>query len=215
MPAKSNASKDSSLAYEQARRLLARRDPKLREVICRIGPCTLTPNRKHFAILVRTIISQQISTKAALSIAARLEQLLAPEGFTPEKIQSVSDEAIRSCGFSAGKLKSLRDLCAKVLDETIQLNALRKLADYEVRESLIQIHGIGPWSADMFLMFALGRMDVLPVGDFGLKAGVKKIYELPEMPTAAKLEEIAEPWQPYRSVATWYVWRTLGAVPQS
>jgi DNA-3-methyladenine glycosylase II len=214
MPAKSNGSK-ASAAYEQARRLLSRRDPKLREVIRRIGPCTLTPNRKHFANLVRTIVSQQISTKAAISISARLEQLLAPEGFTPEKIQSVSDEAIRGCGFSAGKLKSLRDLCAKVLDETVRLNALRRLADHEVRESLIQIHGIGPWSADMFLMFSLGRMDVLPVGDFGLKAGVKKIYELPEMPTAAKLEEIAEPWQPYRSVATWYVWRSLGGVPQS
>jgi DNA-3-methyladenine glycosylase II len=215
MAGKRTRSKARSTPYEEARRKLSRRDPKLRDVIRRIGPCTLAPNREHFSILVRTIISQQISTKAAISIGERLQRLLGSGGFTPENVCSLSDEAIRACGLSGGKLKSLRDLCAKVLDDTVSLAKLHKLPDHEVKESLIQIHGIGPWSADMFLMFSLGRMDILPVGDFGLRAGVKKLYELAEMPTPAVLEEIAELWQPYRSVATWYIWRSLGAVPQS
>lgn len=213
MVKKKKPTRTSTSPLEEARRKLSRRDPRLREVIRHIGPCTMKPNREHFATLVRTIISQQISTKAAVSIGERLLRLVGPGGFSPERILSIPDETIRGCGFSGNKLKSLRDLCAKVLDNTVKLDVLHKLPDHEVRESLVQIRGIGPWSADMFLMFSLGRLDILPVGDFGLRAGVKKIYELRELPTPVELEEIAVPWQPYRSIATWYIWRSLGGVP--
>ncbi len=215
MPAKQSKRRTKSAPYEEACRRLSRRDPRLRAVIRKVGDCTLKTDANYFGILVRTIISQQLSTKAAISIGKRLEQVLAPDGMTAEKILATSDEAIRGCGLSGGKVKSLRDLCAKVLDETVKLAHLPNLGDDEVRESLIQIHGIGPWSADMFLMFSLGRMDVLPVGDLGLRAGVRKLYELRDMPTPAQLKEIAAPWQPYRSVATWYIWRSLGPTPQS
>ena len=155
------------------------RDPRLRDVIRQVGPCTLNYQRDHFQILVRTIISQQISTKAAQSISTRFwNGGCAPTGITAHRILATSDETVRGCGLSGGKLKSLRDLCAKVLDETVKLAQLCDLPDEAVRESLVQIRGIGPWSADMFLIFSLGRLDVLPVGDLGLRAGVKKVYGL-------------------------------------
>lgn len=204
-----------SATIEEARRRLSRCDPRLREIIRRIGPCTLQPNADSFGILVRTIVSQQLSTKAAISIGKRLEEALAPEGLNPRRIQTATDEIIRGCGLSGGKVKSLRDLCTKVLDETVKLHELSGMGDSEVRECLVQIHGIGPWSADMFLMFSLGRMDVLPVGDLGLRSGVKKLYGLRQLPTPERLAKLARPWQPYRSIATWYIWRSLGPVPQS
>jgi DNA-3-methyladenine glycosylase II len=181
-------------SFDAVTRQLSRCDARLCEIIRRVGPCTLKPNADSFGILVRTIISQQLSTKAALSISKRLEDLLAPEGFSPRRIMTTSDAAIRSCGLSGGKVKSLRDLCAKVLDETVNLGQLPGLGNDEVRDCLVQIHGIGPWSADMFLMFSLGRMDVLPVGDFGLRAGVKKMYRLRQLPTPERLEKLARPW---------------------
>ena len=212
-PTRKQQSGDS--AFERAQRKLARCDPKLRALIRKVGPCTLNVSPDHFKTLVRTIVSQQLSTKAAITIGARLEQALAPAGFVPEKIRATSDEVIRGCGLSGGKLKSLRDLCAKVLDKTVDLLRLPDMPDDAVKETLTMIHGIGPWSADMFLMFSLGRLDVLPVGDFGLRSGVRELYELPLLPSPDDLERIAAPWQPYRSVATWYIWRSLGPVPQS
>lgn len=204
-----------AVSLEEIRRRLSRSDPRLREVIRQVGPCTLKTESDHFQILVRTIISQQLSTKAASSIGRRLEQALAPDGITAPKILATPDEVVRGCGLSGGKVKSLRDLCAKVLDESVNLARLPNLADQDVREALIQIHGIGPWSADMFLIFSLGRLDVLPVGDLGLRAGVKKLFGLRDLPTPKRLEKIAAPWRPYRSIATWYIWRSLGPTPQS
>jgi DNA-3-methyladenine glycosylase II len=207
--------KKSPSPHAKAERHLAKSHPAMRDIIRRVGPCTLRPNPNHFHQLVRTIISQQLSTVVAKTIAARLEQALAPHGPTPAAIQAVTDDAIRGCGLSGAKLKSLRDLSAKVLDGSLPLARIADMTDDEIRDALTQVHGIGPWSVDMFLMFALGRPDVLPVGDLGLRVGMKELFELTEVPPPKILYELAEPWRPYRSIATWYFWRRKGPVPQS
>jgi DNA-3-methyladenine glycosylase II len=199
----------------KARRHLSRRDPLLKGLITKIGPCTLWFDSNHFGLLVRSIVSQQISSKAARSIFARLEQTLGSTGIAPAGILSQREEALRAAGLSAAKVRSVRDLAAKVQDGTVPLTDLPGLSDEEVIERLVLVRGIGRWTAEMFLIFSLGRLDILPVGDLGLRVGVQKLYELPETPVKARLIELAEPWRPYRSVATWYFWRSLGGVPQS
>lgn len=197
----------------KARRHLSRRDCILRPLIGTIGPCTLEVHTDHFAVLVRSIISQQISTKAARAIGARLlEQIGA---FQPKRILAATDEQMRLAGLSRGKQKSMRDLALKCTDGTIPLKRLADMEDADVTDALTQVHGIGPWTADMFLIFSLGRLDVLPVGDYGLRAGVQKHYELDELPKKDRLHELTADWRPYRSIGTWYIWRSLGGVPQS
>jgi len=201
-------------AYQAAQRAISRRDAKLRPIIKRVGPCTLRPMTDRFSVLVRTIISQQLSTKAALTIGDRL-LALTPGGFTPERLKKLSDEHIRSCGISGGKLKSIRDLCSRIGGGHLNPDDFPNLSDEDLRERLTEVHGIGPWSVDMYLIFCLGRLDVLPVGDLGLRLGLKEAYGLKEPPTVARMLEIGESWRPYRTVATWYLWRSRGFVPQS
>ena len=200
--------------YLVAQRAISRRDSKLRPIIKRVGPCTLRPMADRFSVLVRTIISQQLSTKAALTIGDRLLALV-PGGFTPERLGNLRDEQIRSCGISGGKLKSIRDLCARIGGGHLNPDDFPALSDEVLREKLTEVHGIGPWSVDMYLIFCLGRLDVLPVGDFGLRAGVKDQYGLEDLPGAVELRRRGATWQPYRSIATWYFWRSRGPVPQS
>jgi DNA-3-methyladenine glycosylase II len=201
--------------YAKAERHLARKSPIFKKIIKRVGPCTFQPNPDYFTVLVKTIVSQQLSTKAALSISSRLHQALGDRGMTPKAIQALSDEVIRGCGLSGGKLRALRDVSARALDGSLPLNQLDDLTDEELTDCLLAVHGIGPWSVDMFLIFSMGRPDILPVGDFGLRAAVQEHYELPELPTPKILQELAEPWRPYRTIATWYCWRSRGPVPQS
>jgi DNA-3-methyladenine glycosylase II len=163
--------------------------------------------------LVRSIISQQISTKAARAIGGRLQKILGR--FQPKRILDATDEQLREAGLSRGKQRSMRDLADKCASGTIPLKKLRDLEDEAVIEALTQVHGIGPWTAEMFLIFSLGRLDVLPVGDYGLRAGVQKHYGLDELPKKDALHELAASWAPYRSIGTWYIWRSLGGVPQS
>jgi DNA-3-methyladenine glycosylase II len=201
--------------FTKAERHLSRKAPIFRKIIRQVGPCTLKPNPDYFSVLVHTIVSQQLSTKAALTIGGRLHEALNGKGLTPKAIQRLADEEIRACGLSGGKTKSLRDLCRRCLDNSLPINRLHELSDEEVREHLLEVHGIGPWSVDMYLIFCLGREDVLPVGDFGLKAAVQEHYGLKQLPSAPQLQEIAEPWRPFRTIATWYFWRSRGPVPQS
>ncbi len=198
---------------KKARTTLARRDGILKEIIRTVGPCTLKAGGDAFEVLVRSIIAQQISTKAAIAISGRV--LEAVGKFQPRRILDASDDALRTAGLSRGKLSSLRDLAAKCTDGSVPLKKLNAMPNEEVTESLIQVRGIGPWTAEMFLIFCLGRPDVLPVGDYGLRAGVQKHYELGDLPNKAVLTELAECWKPYRSIGTWYIWRSLGGVPQS
>jgi DNA-3-methyladenine glycosylase II len=197
----------------KARRHLARRDSVLRPLIRAIGACTLRHNDDHFEILVRSIISQQISTKAALAIGNRLRQAVGR--FQPKRLLAASEEEMRGAGLSRTKLLSIRDLAEKCASGAVPLKKLAGLDDTTVVETLTQVRGIGPWTAEMFLIFSLGRLDVLPVGDYGLRAGVQKHYELNELPKKDELHALTESWKPYRSIGTWYIWRSLGGVPQS
>ncbi|HVS36771.1 MAG TPA: DNA-3-methyladenine glycosylase [Gemmataceae bacterium] len=201
--------------FLKARRRLSRRDPGLRRIIQAVGACTLRPNPDGFDILARSIVSQMISTKAALGIAGRLERELAPGGLTPAGVLAASEETMRGAGLSRSKVLALRDLAERVQNGQLPLHDLARRTDEEVVALLTPVRGIGVWTAEMFLIFSLGRLDVLPVGDLGLRAGVQQTYGLLEMPKAAALRERAEAWRPYRTVATWYFWRSRGFVPHS
>ena len=205
----------STPEFLKARRHLSRRDAVMKSLVRAVGPCTLQTNDDHFAVLAKSIVSQQISTKAALAISARLVKSLGRRGLKPAAVLDLDDETMRAAGLSANKQKSLRDLASKCHSKEVPLKDLPGMSDEEVIAALLPVRGIGRWTAEMFLMFSLGRRDVLPVGDFGLRNGVMKNYGLPDLATKAQLEEFGEPWRPYRSIATWYVWRSLGPVPQS
>jgi DNA-3-methyladenine glycosylase II len=194
---------------------LARRDPVLKQLIAAVGPCTMWHSPDRFGVLARSIISQQISTKAALAIGRKLEGALHPKGISPEGVLATSADILRGAGLSAGKARALVDLAEKVHSGAVPLDELHHLEDEEVIEKLVPVFGIGRWTAEMFLIFSLGRLDVLPVADRGLRVGAQLQYGLEEVPARARLEELAQPWRPYRSIATWYFWRSFGFVPQS
>ncbi len=199
----------------KARRHLARRDPVLKSLMRQVGPCTLRHEPDGFAALVRSIIAQQISTKAAAAIQGRLVLTLGEPGLQPAALLALSDEQLRGAGLSASKARALRDLADKIAAGALPLLHLPDLDDEAVIDLLLPVRGIGRWTAQMFLIFSLGRPDVLPVDDLGLRAGVQRAYALAALPDRAALTELAEPWRPYRSVATWYFWRSRGFVPQS
>lgn len=207
---------DHTPIYQKAQRHLSRRDPVLRQLMKQIGPCTLRHDADLFSVLVRSIVSQQISSKAAASISSRLVQSLGRQGLQPRAILKAGEETLRQAGLSTAKRRSLRDLSEKVHSKAVQLDALSDMTDEEVIAHLLPVRGIGRWTAEMLLIFGLGRLDVLPIADLGLRVGVQRVYGLNERPANEALTQLAEPWRPYRSIATWFMWRSFGPnVPQS
>ena len=196
--------------YARARRLLLRRDPVLAALIRTHGACGLAAAQRsdHFSALVRAITGQQLSTKAASTIYGRLVALM-PGGVTPEALGALTDEQMRGVGMSRQKIAYFRDLASKALSGALPLKSLDEMSDDDVIAALTQVKGIGRWSAEMFLMFRLHRPDVLPVDDLGIVNAVKNVYRLRKRPTADRIRKIGEPWRPYRSVACWYLWRSL------
>ena len=191
---------------------LSRRDPFLRGVIRRAGPCGLRPHRGYYEILVRAIISQQLSGKAAETIINRFRAVYGPNGFPkPEQILATPDATLRATGMSNGKVSFVKDLAAKLDDGSLKLNRLSRMGDEEIILMLTDVKGIGVWTAHMFLMFSLFRMDVLPVGDLGIRNAFHRHYGFSSAPTPVQMEAIAEEnrWRPYRSIASWYLWRAL------
>ncbi|MCC6797070.1 MAG: DNA-3-methyladenine glycosylase 2 family protein [Candidatus Hydrogenedentes bacterium] len=191
---------------------LSRRDPFLRSVIRRAGPCGLRPHRGYYEILVRAIISQQLSGKAAETIINRFRAVYGPNGFPkPEQILATPDTTLRATGMSNGKVAFVKDLATKLEDGSLKLNRLSRMNDDDIIEMLTDVKGIGVWTAHMFLMFSLFRMDVLPVGDLGIRNAFHRHYGFTSAPTAVQMEAIAEEnkWRPYRSIASWYLWRAL------
>jgi DNA-3-methyladenine glycosylase II len=199
--------------YRKATRHLGKRDPILKKMITAVGPCKLQPAPDHFVVLARAIIGQQISTKAASSIASRVLEAVGKSKLTPKAILALSDEQMRSAGLSVAKVRYLRDLATQVESRGLRLRALRRLEDEAVIAQLIQVKGIGRWTAEMFLMFSLGRPDVLPVDDLGIRSAIKRHYQLEELPKRDALIEMCECWRPYRSIGSWYMWRSL-ALPK-
>jgi DNA-3-methyladenine glycosylase II len=188
-----------------------RADPVLGGLVKKLGPCGLeTASRAdRFATTVLSIVSQQLSVKAASTIHGRLEATLAAGRVTPASILALEADRMRACGLSWAKVASVRDLAAKVSDGTLALGSLDALDDAQVIEALTTVRGIGRWSAEMFLIFRLGRPDILPVGDVGVQRAMRKLYGLRKHPSPARMTALARPWRPYRSVACWYLWRSL------
>jgi DNA-3-methyladenine glycosylase II len=200
--------------YTRARRLLARRDPIIGALIKQHGACGLADAQHEdaFIALVHAIVSQQLSTKAAATIAGRFDALFDGQP-TPRAVAKVTDEQLRAVGLSGQKVRYIRDLCAHISDGSLPVEALNELADEDVIQSLTRVKGIGRWTAEMFLMFRLHRPDVLPVDDLGILKAVQRAYGLRKMPRPERLTKIGEPWRPYRSVACWYLWASLGNKP--
>lgn len=181
----------------------------MREVIQRAGPFALKLKRDRFQALVYSILAQQISTKAAAAVRRKFEELLAPEGMTAGHISTFSLEELRTAGLSRQKASYILDLARHVHVGTLPLSRIARLSDDEVIELLIQVKGIGVWTAHMFLIFSLGRLDILPHGDYGVRSAIQKLYRLEDLPDRQTCHRIAEPWRPYASIASWYCWRSL------
>lgn len=188
-------------------------DKTLARMIRRVGPFALKIERpaSPFESLFKAIVYQQLNGKAAGTIFGRVKDLFPnPKKPTPEALLKLNDKPLRGAGLSQNKLLALRDLATKTVDGTVPtLRKLRGMSDAEIVERLTAVRGVGVWTVEMLLMFRLGRPDVLPVGDFGVRNGFRLTYGLPEMPQPKELLEHGERWRPFRSVASWYMWRAV------
>jgi DNA-3-methyladenine glycosylase II len=197
----------------QAERELAAHDPRMAAAIDAVGACTLLPRRagSHFGHLVRNIIFQQLSGGAATTIHGRFAALVGGDAQAPDPhtVLALDEDALRGCGLSTAKQRAIRDLATHVMDGRLPVDALDTMADEAVIDALVTVRGIGPWTAQMFLMFRLGRPDVLPVLDLGVRKGAQRIYRTRTLPDATRLTRLARNWRPWASVASWYCWRVL------
>jgi DNA-3-methyladenine glycosylase II len=208
MTASSDDRRQPKVSFAAAARILAERDPVIARLRAQTGPPRLSrPLESHFATLVRAIVYQQLAGAAAAAIHGRLIAALGGD-VHPEPLLALSDETLRTVGLSKAKVASLRDLAAKLLDGTVVLSprGLARQSDQEIIARLSTVRGIGTWTAEMFLLFQLRRLDVWPVGDLGIRRGYGLAWEIPT-PTARELEPLGDPYRPYRSVLAWYCWR--------
>ena len=185
-----------------------KRDPILEKIIDSVGDYSLKKRNHHFAVLVESIVSQQLATRAAEAIFHRFKDLY-PKFPTASDILATKRSKLRSVGLSGMKIEYIKDLAKKVDQGKIKTRTLSKMSDEEVISHLTQVKGIGRWTAEMFLIFSLGRQDVLPVHDLGLRKGVQMAFSLSELPEPNKVENLGKRWKPYRSIATWYLWKSL------
>jgi len=185
-------------------------DAKLAALITQVGPCTMEIPH-HFSIffsLARSIVYQQLAGAAASAIMGRVEALFPKGRMTPKSVLKMEDVALRSAGLSQNKLLALRDLAAKCLDGTVpNKRALARMTDEEIIERISQVRGIGRWTVEMMLIFRLGRPNVLPVDDYGVRKGMQRLYKLRELPNKVAMRRRARKWEPWSSVASWYMWR--------
>lgn len=195
-------------AAEQA---LGQADPIIGNLIDRYGNCKLSPHADYYGELVGAIIGQQLSEKAGATIYKRFLTLFDGKLPTPEQIRDVDTEAIRSIGCSYSKAGYMKDLAAHIIDGRLDLAHIATLPNDEVIRQLVAVKGIGEWSAHMFMMFSLGRLDIMPTGDLGIRKAMMQLYRLPELPKPQIMYETAltHGWAPYQSVACWYLWQSL------
>ena len=192
-----------------ARLHLQKADPVMKQIIKQVGPFTAKTTRDRFLTLVRSIVSQQISGAAARTIQSRITEAVAPDKITPDSIKRFTVEDLREIGVSRQKATYMLDLAERVSGGEVDLRTIGRRPDEQVVEELVKVKGIGVWTAQMFMMFSLGRMDVFPDGDLGIQQGILKNYSVKGDLTADKMKKIAEPWRPYATVASWYLWRSL------
>lgn len=194
---------------------LTKHDAVLAPVIARAGICTIRPNTDYYQELVDAIISQQLSVHAARSIENRFRELFGGTFPTPQQILEVDAETLRGIGFSRAKANYVRDLAQHILDGKVSFAGIDNLSNDEIIAELTDVKGIGVWTAHMFLMFCMGRSDVLPVGDLGVRNGIRALYGFDDAPTPEQITEVAaeHQWHPYESIASWYVWQSLDNAP--
>jgi DNA-3-methyladenine glycosylase II len=192
---------------------LAKADPVLGRIIKRVGPCPVKPRSraKPYESLVKAVTYQQLNGKAAETIFNRFKALFPSRRFPePEDILGTPDDRLRSAGLSRNKLAAIKDIAAKTIDGTVPSNrTVKHLSDYELLERLTTIRGVGPWTVEMLLIFTLGRPDVLPATDYGVRQGFALTYRRKDLPKPQEILEHGERWRPWRSVAAWYLWRAL------
>jgi len=205
-----------------ARKKLAAADPTMAALIERLGPIDIATRLKRrseerpadaYGALLRAIVGQQLSTKAARTIYGRVCDLFGGSTPSPEQLLAAKEEDLRAAGLSGRKVEYIRDLASHVLDGELELDRLTDLSDEEAIAEIVAVRGLGQWTAEMFLLFHLERPDVLSGGDLGIRKAIQVEYELPEMPTPQRVLEIGEPWRPHRSLASLYLWESLAAVP--
>ena len=195
---------------QQAADHLSKHDMRLAAVIKKTGLCTIRPHSDYYRELVESIISQQLSIKAAASITERFKALFPSNFPTPDQILITSHEKLRGVGLSNAKANYVRDLAQHIVDGRLTLEQFDSLTNEEIITELTAVKGIGEWTAHMFLMFAMARLDVLAIGDLGIKVGVQRLYGLEQLPSADDISAIAKKyhWHPYETVACWYVWHS-------
>jgi 3-methyladenine DNA glycosylase/8-oxoguanine DNA glycosylase len=219
MPGRSSRTRGSKVRFDPDAAVthLRDRDPKLAALMDRVGTFGLTLDRvaTPFEALCESIIYQQITGRAAETIAGRFRERVGDGRFPPpERVLEATDEILREAGLSRGKCAALRDLAAKSLDGTVPaMERLRAMEDEEIVERLTVVRGVGRWTAEMFLIFRLGRPDVLPIHDYGVRKGFQRAFRLRELPDPKALEKRGERWRPFRTVASWYLWRALELGP--
>jgi DNA-3-methyladenine glycosylase II len=198
----------------QACRHLSRADRVLRRLIRQIGPCLLAPRPQHFAVLCDSIIAQQLSAMVAEAIFARFAALFPGKNPTPRAVLRTPLPRLRQAGLSRQKAGYLKDLAAAFLDGRIPRRLIARGSNEELIAALRSVHGIGRWTAEMFLMFSLNRLDVMPVDDLGIQKAIQRCYGLRRLPSAATIRRLAKPWHPYETVSCWYLWQSLRFHPR-
>jgi DNA-3-methyladenine glycosylase II len=203
-------------SYQSAIDHLSKYDPILARVIAQYKQPDFTPHGNYYQALVDSIISQQLSVKAAASIEKRFKESFGGDFPTPEQILERDIEQLRSLGLSRPKASYIQDLAVKVIDGTVDFSTIDTLSNNEIIAELTKVKGIGEWTAHMFLLFCMGRADVLPVGDLGIRNGIKLLYEFDQALTPDEVREIAKKnnWHPYESIASWYIWQSLDNTPK-
>jgi DNA-3-methyladenine glycosylase II len=192
-----------------ARLHLQKADPVMKQILKQVGPFTAKTRRDRFFTLVQSIVSQQISGAAAKTILQRLSQAVSEDGITPDSMAEFNIDELRVIGVSRQKATYILDLADAVQSGRVDLKKIGRKSDDEVVGELIQVKGIGVWTAQMFMMFSLARMDIFPDGDLGIQNAIKNSYRFRGELTKTKMEKIAEPWRPYATIASWYLWRSL------
>jgi len=196
------------MSHKEATKFL-KKDPKLAKIINQVGDYNVKITKNRYQSLVEAIIAQQLSGSAAESILKKFKKLSKSKFPKPFEVIKLPDSKIRSVGLSKMKIMYIKDLSKKIQTKQLNMRKISTKSDEYVVEHLTNVKGIGRWTAEMFLIFSLGRLDVLPVGDLGLKKGIQLMYSLKELPNEKEIERIAESWRPYRTVATWYLWKSL------
>jgi DNA-3-methyladenine glycosylase II len=201
-------------ALRTAEMVLQMSDPVIAALIDRFGPCNLYAansliHKPHFHVLVWAIINQQLSVASARSIENKLSALIAADTFELDSLRSLDHQQLADCGLSKQKIRYLRALCDAIDSGELNLEKLSRMENEPIFESLSALPGVGPWTVDMFLMFSLGRLDVLPLGDLALRKSIEHHYRLPQNPQLKDYHAIADRWRPYRTVSSWYLWAAV------